>query len=423
MTFSRTHSFIRLLLLLLLPLLNGHSFADTELTLAQAEKIALANNPQVLASQAKALALKDSAVANAQLADPKIKLGIFNLPTDSFDFDQEPSTQVRLGVSQAFSRGKTREYKQKQTEWESIAEQERSQAISLNIKRNVRLEFLELYYQIQAEEIIKKSRDIFLNLVKTTQAHYGSGRVSQQDVLSAELELSKLDDRAVGIQDKQSVSRATLHQWIGRAANRGIVAVFPVLPALVSKSVFNDSLQHHVEMKMEMARINAWNQNLNVVREQYKPSWNLGVEYRSRFGDNLDGSRRSDMVAVMVTADLPLFTNKRQDKRLSESQHQAAVAQLDRDNRLRELQSTLERDYANWLRLSERETLYKERLLSESSANAAAALNAYQNGVVQFSSLMRAQLTELDVRLQDIRIRVDKVKAQARLLYLASGEK
>ena len=33
---------------------------------------------------------------------------------------------------------------------------------------------------------------------------------------------------------------------------------------------------------------------------------------------------------------------------------------------------------------------------------------------------MRARITELDVRLQDVRIRVDHAKAQARLLYLAA---
>ena len=44
-----------------------------------------------------------------------------------------------------------------------------------------------------------------------------------------------------------------------------------------------------------------------------------------------------------------------------------------------------------------------------------------QNSSADFSSVMRAQLTGQEVRLQALRVRVDHAKAQADLLYL-SGE-
>jgi outer membrane protein TolC len=60
--------------------------------------------------------------------------------------------------------------------------------------------------------------------------------------------------------------------------------------------------------------------------------------------------------------------------------------------------------------------------LKVSAANAQASLNAYQSGVTEFSTLMRARITELDVRLDDLRVRVDRAKAQASLLYLAGED-
>jgi len=408
--------------LMLITLLGWHTATRAELSLVQAEKIASEADPRVAASQARALALTESAIADGQLPDPKLRFGVYNLPTDSFEFDQEPTTQVRLGIQQAFPRGDTLKYRQKQTTWKSTAEQERSESISLKVNRSVRLEFLELFYQVRAGQIIQKSRNVFANLVKVTQAHYGAGRVSQQDVLRAELELSRLDDRATHIRNREAVNRAALRKWIGNAANMEIDGTFPPLPALATQGVISEGLQRHAVIRMESARIEAWNQGVNIAREQYKPGWSLGVEYRARFGDNPDGSDRTDMTAAMLTVDLPLFAEKRQDKRLSASQHQANAARLVRDDRLRELQEMLDREYANWQQLGERETLYKNRLLRESSANATASLNAYQSGVTEFTSLMRARLTELDVRLQDLRIRVDKAKAHARLLYLASGD-
>jgi hypothetical protein len=42
--------------------------------------------------------------------------------------------------------------------------------------------------------------------------------------------------------------------------------------------------------------------------------------------------------------------------------------------------------------------------------------------VTEFTTLMRARITDLDVRLDDLRIRVDRAKAQASLLYLAGED-
>ncbi len=402
-------------------LLLWHPFTRAELSLAQAEIIAGQTDPMVAASQARSRALTDNAVADGQLPDPKLKLGLFNLPNDSFDIDQEPTTQLRLGVQQAFPRGDTLRYKQKQTSWKSTAEQQRSESIGLKIIRDVRLEFLELYYQVNAGLIIQQSRNVFSNLVMVTQAHYGSGRVRQQDVLRAELELSRLDDRATRIRNQEEISRASLRKWIGDAASDKIDTIFPELPEIPSQDSIHTGLEHHAEIRAETARIQSWEQGVNIAREQYKPGWSVGVEYRTRFGENPDGSDRTDMTAAMVTVDLPLFAEKRQDRRLSASQQQATAARMDRKDRLRKLKEILDREYANWLRLGEREQLYENRLLREASATATASLNAYQSGVTEFTSLMRARLTELDVRLQDLRIRVDRAKAKAKLLYLAAG--
>jgi outer membrane protein TolC len=127
------------------------------------------------------------------------------------------------------------------------------------------------------------------------------------------------------------------------------------------------------------------------------------------------------MMAAMVTVDLPLFPKNRQDKRLSASIRQTESVQLTRDDKLRELRQMLDTDYANWQRLGERADLYASQLLHESTANARASLNAYQSGVTEFTTLMRARITDLDVRLDDLRLRIDRAKAQASLLYL-SGE-
>lgn len=178
----------------------------------------------------------------------------------------------------------------------------------------------------------------------------------------------------------------------------------------------------HPVIRLETAKLEAENRAVQIAREQYKPGWSAGLEYRKRFGDDPDGSDRADMMAAMVSLDLPLFPKNRQDRRLSASLQQAEAIHLSREDRLRELRRMLESDYANWQRLGERVTLYESQLQQVAAANAQASLKAYQSGISEFTTLMRARITDLDVRLESLRIRVDRAKAQANLLYLA-GDK
>ncbi|MEN8801284.1 MAG: TolC family protein [Thiogranum sp.] len=403
---------------LLLLLLAHTSGARAELNLAGAERLALEADPSVIASQSRALALQEQAVADGQLPDPKLTVGVWNVPLDDFSMKKEASSQFRTGIKQAFPRGQTLHYRQKHTEWLGKVEQAQTKFAEQEIRRDVRQTFLELYYQNQASQVIDRSRKLFKQLVDITRAHYASGRVSQQDVLQAQLELSRLEDRATKINAQSDVQQAQLSRWIGEAAWQPVATVFPELPEPQSRATLRATLAQHPAIESASARVEANQQMVKAAREQYKPGIDVGLEYRKRFGDNTDGSDRPDMMAAMVTLDIPLFTEKRQDRRLAASQQQTEAAIQTREQKLREMQRLLDSDYARWQRLGEQETLYRDHLLRESTENAEAALLSYQSGINEFNTLMRARITDLDVRLQALRIRVDRAKTQARLLFL-----
>jgi outer membrane protein TolC len=406
-------------LLCALLLAAGNSHAD--LGIEESVRLALLDDPAIAATQARSRALSDAAVADGQLPDPKLRTGLYNVPLDNFDLSEDPATQLRIGLEQSFPPGDTLQYRQRQSEWLATSMQAMADVATRKTVREVRKQFLELYYLLQAEDIITESRELFAQLVDITRAQYATGRVSQQDVLNASLELSRLDDRGTRIRSEADQQRATLYKWIGAAAQLPVSGRFPALPSLPAKEVLAAGLPEHPEIRVETARLQAKQQTINIAREQYKPGFSAGIEYRQRFGDDPAGNSRSNMMAAMVTVDLPLFTANRQDRRLAASVQEASSVELNRDDRMRELQQMLDSGYANWQRLGERVSLYKTRLLQEASANAQAALKAYQSGVSEFTTLMRARIDDLDVRLNALRIRVDRAKTQANLLYLAGA--
>ncbi len=396
-------------------LMFNTSFA---LSLQQAEQLAIQFDPSIESYKATSRAFSEASIADNTLPDPKLRLGAVNVPIDTFDFTQEQMTQLKIGIQQNFPRGDTLVIKQKQSQFLSYAALSKADNEQLKITRDVRETYLNLFYEVSAYQIIRETRKLFSELVKITESNYAAGRVNQQDVVLAGLELSRLDDRSTKIQAREESFRAELAQWIGDIAWNAISMEFPALPTLPEQIDLNKIIPSHPLIRSEKAKIDASKQMTEMARQEYKPGWGLLFDYGFRSGNNPDGSDRVDFVTAMVTLDIPLFTGNRQDKNLASNQQKINAARYSKDDKLRKLKKFYEKNKHKWLRLGEREQLYKNSLLTAAKSNSKAALNAYQSGVSEFNTLMRAQITELDVRLESLRVRVDRAAAQAKLLYV-----
>ena len=410
------------LLLVPLVLFPASGVATQPLTLDEAETLALTKDVTAARFQALAAARSEQAVADGQLPDPKLKLGAVNLPIDSFDRTQEPMTQMQVGVQQSFPPGHTLSLSSERTRTLADADAARASARQQDVLRDVRERYLELFYQVEAGRIIDASRGLFSQLVEVTRYHYAAGRDNQQDVLRASVELSLLDDRLTRVQTEEERARSDLARLIGaQAARQALSSHAPKLPALPSRAHLDAVLEAHPLLRAESRVVQAEQLAVDIARQRYKPGWMLDVTYGNRGGENADGSNRDDLLSAMVTMDLPLFTGKRQDRVLATRQHEVEAVQLKREDQYLELQRMLDADYAEWLRLGERADLYRQQIEPQALENARASVAAYKSGVAEFTGVMRARITELDVKLQSLRVRIDRSKAQARLLYLASG--
>ena len=388
------------------------------LTLQEVEDITRVNDYTSQSQLSRRDAFKESAVADGQLPDPQLNVGLFNAPIDNFDLDREPNTQLRFGVSQSFPRGDTLKIRTQQTQWSSKEQGFRSQDQLAQSVRMARENYLDIFYNVGAQGIIHQSHQYFSQLVEIAESFYSVGRVNQQDVLRAQLELSRLEERVIIFKKNEDLSRAELSKWLDDRAYEVIDTGFPILVEIVAQHDVIDELVYHPSVKASDSVISFFNEGVSLAEEQYKPGWSVGVEYRKRFGNNADGSDRDDQMAALVKIDLPIFTNKRQDRRLSSSQHRVMAAKDVRIDQLQVLKRSVLREFAAFRKFKEQSELYDLQLVPDANANANASLKAYQSGVTEFTTLARARITQLDIQLEALRVKIEAAKAQARILYL-----
>lgn len=394
------------------------SFANP-LTLLETERLAVQRSPELQQLKAKSLSLREQSIADGQLSDPQLVAGAINVPTNSFSFTQDEMTMVSAGVQQAFPRGHTLAMKSKQTRALASAEQRKAQEQCALLLRTVRETWLDLHYWNEAIQIIKENQSLYRRLLKATESKYSLGTINQSDVLQVQVELSRLANQKLQIEQRVDLLRAQLGRYIGpKRANQPLVRTLPVWPNPPMRMVFEKRLQRHPLLEIDLANIKAARDEVALAKEQYKPGFMVGVDYGVRQGQMPNGMPRSDMLTAQVTIDLPIFPKNRQDRQVRASIYKLHASMLDRTLHYRDLLKELNAQYAIWTKFRARERIYQNQLLPEARQNAKAALLAYQSATTEMTTVLRAYSNALDIQLEMLQVRTEQMKARAALLYL-----
>ena len=391
---------------------------EVPLTLAEAERLALDAEPGQRALEDRAAAFTEHAVVAGALPDPEVRIGLNNYPIESGGFTTEGMTNAAVVYRQSFPAGDTRTISATQLEWRAIEMTRSADSRGRNVLTATRSAWLESYFWDRAHELVTESRPFFDDLATVTRSQYSVGRRDQQDVLRAELELSRIDDRLIDIERQRAKAEAALAEWIGDDASRPIALKFPEWPSLPPLGDLQASLTTHPSVLASDARIAARDAGVDLADERSKPEWALDIAYSYRNGSLPNGGPRSDFVTVGVTVGLPFLRRKTVDSTLAAALKERSSAKLSRERLLRELRSQLEAEYARFRDLSRRLSLYETRILQQAENTAQASMLAYQSDRGDFADVMRGYITDLNTRIEYIRLQVERAESYAVLANL-----
>ena len=196
--------------------------ADYPLTLAEAQRRAVANSHLLAAQDAAASAAREMAVAAAQLPDPVATVSLINVPVngaDAFSLTRDFMTMRGVGVMQEFTRSDKRRARSARFEREAdkaIAEKAEGAA---SIARETALAWLDRYYaEAQGVVVAEQARQARLEL-EAAETAYRGGRGSLADILTVRSALVNLDDRASELRRRVATATVALVRYVGEVAN------------------------------------------------------------------------------------------------------------------------------------------------------------------------------------------------------------
>jgi outer membrane protein TolC len=405
-------------------LLSFNLFAQG-ISLSEAEQIAIKSDPaQQIYQYQQASLIAQGSVAGT-LPDPMIKLGMANLPTDSFALDEDPMTQLTFGLAQQFSRGSQLALSQKGFNQQSQLAVLQGLDRQLTVKKNVQQLWFNILFVEKSLTIIKQNKQLFSGFYADLQTQFSLGLADNDDLIAAEIELGKFSEKIASLTQQSLTYRSLLSEWIGQNAYQQLPSDIPQWPqTLAYVDAFGDGngghyalLSGHPKAKMLTQNIALADNGIALAEQDYLPSFKVEVGYGHRLSETAMGERRSDLLSAFISMDIPLFTDKRQDQKLISAQQIKGQKQAEQRLLLRQLNRQLTTEIVNYRQLKIRQTRYQDSLLKQAKQQVKLLEESYQSNTRPFKAVIAAYIHQQSLSLEYQQLYFDGLKSLSNIRY------
>lgn len=372
--------------------------SSAPLALQDALEIALANNPGLAGLSAKAEAMSAIPRQAGALPDPVLGLSAMNLPTDTFDLDQDPMTQLKISLSQSFPFPGKRGLKRDAAEYEATAAADRLTDQRLQLAANVRGTWWQLLYLDKAIEIVEQNQGLMRDFVEIAQTKYKVGKGLQQDVLLAQLELSRLLDRLFPLNGMRDAAEADLNALMDLPVNQRLtMPEAPSSTALPDLPPENQLLELALETRplLDVARkmTEASRVRMDLAKRDYYPDFELGAGYGFRDGDDPIRGDRPDLASIIFRVNVPIYFKSKQSKAVDQRSSEYFQYKHLLNETIGAVQAAIARNYARYHAARGQVSLFGSAIIPQARQTVAAMLSGYQVNEVDFLNVLNAQLT------------------------------
>jgi outer membrane protein, heavy metal efflux system len=366
----------------------------TPMTLAEIESAALEKNREIRIMRERLELAKAGVRPALALDDPSFNYKAWGTPLFApWNVNQ---TQHMFMYNQTFTAAGKRELRyQAANQSVEIAEAE-FEAKRLEIAARVRAMFYELLRNQDELRLHDEQIALARQAVAAARIKYTVGRVPQQDVLKAQIAVTRLADHLAMFLQDGDLARARLNTLMGRDPSAalevaGEYGVPSSLPDFVSLQQI--ALENRPELEAIQAAIRQLETTARLTEKNYKPDISIGAGYMLM----PSGSMNRNGYMAELSFNLPWLNRSKHDSEIREAQLQVNVQRAELESRkaivFQEIQEALIRAKTA-ARLVE---IYRDTLRPQAQATLKAASAAYQTDQTDFLNLIDSQNTALDV--------------------------
>ena len=379
--------------LVLMPFSSWAQSEKPRLNVDQLVEEALQNNPEILAAKQRWEVYKERIPQASALEDPMFGFGIINLPT-SLSFHQEDMTMKEFSISQKLPFPGKRPLMKAMALKEAEAVSTEIQSKVHQIIKDVKTTYYDLSHVYRTTEVTQRNKRILEDFAKIAETRYSVGEGIQQDVFKAHVEVSKMVDDLVMLDQRKRALEAKLKALLNRPPETQVgepeEVVFRKFPYTLEE-LQKMALEMNPTLKGMKKMIEAKEKAYALAKREYYPDFNFRFAYGQR--DKLMGMKQDDMLTGMMEMNIPIFFKWRQEPKVAEKKAEILAAEAQYQAMKNEILFMIADMSSMTQRVERQIDLYKTGIIPQASLQINSAMSAYRVNKADFMTLLDSQMT------------------------------
>ena len=341
------------------------------------------------------------------LPDPVLRVELMNINNYGTDagFNLLPSKvgETKYTLMQALPAWGKRDLRRDVASADVQQATARTSAAWTELAMKIKTGYARYYLAAGNERLTREILDLMARVEQIAQARYAGGLVAQQDAIRAQLEQTAMRSELIMLESEKRQVRARLNALLARDAAAPLaeplaLRPLPAVTALDAGDARAARARRTIRSCWPRQRACAGaEKNRELTRRNRYPDFNVGV-FPSQMGS------RITTWGVMVEVNIPLQQDSRRSQE-AEAEAMVGAARSRAEALANQLVGDLGENLAALDAARSSEALVTNQSLPQSELSLRSALAAYENGKVDFATLLEAQR-------QIRKARQDRLKAQ-----------
>ena len=277
------------------------------------------------------------------------------------------------------------------------------------LSSRIKAGYAQFYYLHQNERLTSELLDLMSRLEKVAQVRYAGGLAAQSDAIRAQVEQTNLRNELIALENEKRMTQARLNMLLSRPPDAPLAKPerLRVLPAPVhlDHAALQDRVRgRNPQLFTEDAQLKAAEKSRDLTHKNRYPDFTFGitpVQYKNSVKE----------WAVMVEINIPLQQSSRRAQE-REAQAMLSAARARKDATANQVLAELSENLSALDAARRTETIITNSLLPQTELTFKAALASYENGKVDFATLLDAQRQIRQAKQNQIKTQAE---AQTRL--------
>jgi cobalt-zinc-cadmium efflux system outer membrane protein len=370
-----------------------HATVPTPLAelLTEAEK----NNPQIEAARQNWQAAKQVPTQVSTRPDPQFTLQQFSVgsPRPFAGYTNSNFAYIGLGVSQDIPYPGKLRLKGEIAKREADVSQQQVESARRAVLAEVKAAYFRLAYLSKTLVILESDGELLKQVEQAADARYRSGMGTQQDVLQAQLQRTKLVREITMHHLEVGKLEAQLKQLLNRPQDSADIEPADLTETPLAQTydeLLGEAKTQNPELAASQKIIDKQSLQVDLARKDFYPDFNVQYMWQ-----RTDPSQFRAYYMLTFGVKVPIYRGRKQRPELAQAQAEQLRARSEFEAQTQQLASELRAQYVTAQQTAELLKIHREGLSPQSRSEFQAGLAAYQSNKQDFQAVLTAFLDVL----------------------------